>query len=337
MTNIQTGIEKSSMITIDALSPDIIDRNYLKELKKGGVTVVHTSRILWESAREALSLIGKLNVFLHENNDLAMLIREGEDILRAKDEGKVGILLGAQNSSLIEDELALVEVFNNLGLKVMQLTYNNQNLVGSGCYETTDNGISRFGKLVISEMNRVGMVIDLSHCADRTTMEAIDISRRPVAITHANPQWIYATKRSKSKEVLGKLRDNKGMLGLTLFPTMIGGSESSIEDFCELVARTVDFMGIEHVGLGSDLTVNLPSDFLNWARMGRWTHEMEYGTGSPEKPGLPTWPAWFKGPADFPNLAEGLYKRGFSDKDVRAIMGENWLTFFTEGFKTEEK
>lgn len=324
------------MTVIDACYPSKFDRNLVYELKKGGVTAVTVSLDMWAQARETMGNIAQWYKFINENSDILYLVQTGADITTAEAEGKVGIILGIQNTSPLEDDLSLVEAFNRLGLKVMLLTYNNQNLVGSGCYEATDNGLSRFGRNVVKEMNRVGMVIDLAHCGKRTTIDAIHTSDRPVAITHANPDWIYPTKRSKSKEELGALRDNQGMLGLTLFPTMIGGADTTMEEFAELVAKTADFMGVDNIGLGSDLVTNRDDAFMHWVRMGRWTHEIDYGTGTKDTPTRAPWPKWFQGAADFPNISEALTNKGFSETEVQGIMGENWKRFFESGFSPKD-
>lgn len=325
------------MVIIDGLELCKWDRSYLHQLKEGGVTCVHACCGLWENARETLSKIGEWDRFIRENDDMIMPVRTGEDLDRAVNEGKIGIVLGTQNASPIEDELSLVSVFNRLGLKIMQLTYNNQNLIGSSCYEENDSGLSRFGKQVIGEMNRVGMVIDLSHVGERTTLDAMAVSRRPVAITHANPDWFYASRRNKSADVLHALQENGGVLGLCAYPHLIGGSETPLADFCEMVAQAADVMGVDQVGLGTDLTLNLSVDFLYWMRMGRWTHQMDYGAGSKAQPSWPEWPSWFQGPADFPNLAEGLAERGFHRDEIARIMGGNWYRFFKESFLPEKE
>ncbi|MFM1653169.1 dipeptidase [Brevibacillus sp. B_LB10_24] len=325
------------MVIIDGLTLCNWDRELLLELHRGGVTCIHACCALWEGARETLSKIGKWYRFIEENADLVMLVRQGADIHTARSQGKVGIILGAQNASPLEDDLSLIEVFSQLGLKIMQLTYNNQNLIGSSCYEENDSGLSRFGKLVIEEMNRVGMLIDLSHVGERTTLDAIAHSGRPVSITHANPNWIYPSKRNKSKEVLQALRDNGGVLGLCIYPHLINGTETTLDEFSEMVARTVEFMGINQVAIGTDLTLKWGDDFLHWMRMGRWTNKMEYGAGSAANPSWPVWPSWFQGPADFPNIAEVLLARGFSRKEVEAVMGGNWLHFFSESFAPDKE
>ncbi|WP_271398165.1 membrane dipeptidase [Salinicoccus roseus] len=330
-------MEQQDMIVIDALELSNWDRDFLHMLQEGGVTCVHACCGLWENARETLSRVGEWHRFFKENDDLIMQVLEGEDILKAKEAGKIGVILGTQNTSALEDELSLVSVFNQLGVKVMQLTYNNQNLVGSSCYEDTDPGLSRYGRNVVKEMNRVGMVIDLSHVGDQTTLDTIELSTRPVAITHANPDWIYPTKRNKSKAVLRALKENGGMLGVCAYPHLLDGKETTLEEFCDMIIQTVEFMGIDHVGLGTDLTFNMSTDFLHWMRMGRWTHEMDYGAGSKNDPSWPDWPEWFQTPEDFPNIVYGLRQKGMTEEEVAKVMGGNWLRFFTDSFKTEKE
>lgn len=330
-------IQQKDMIVIDALELSNWDRDFLHLLKQGGVTCVHACCGLWENARETLRKVGEWHRFFKENEDMVIQVYTGEDIQEAKRQGKIGVVLGTQNTSALEDELSLVSVFNQLGIKIMQLTYNNQNLIGSSCYEEKDTGLSRYGKLVVKEMNRVGMVIDLSHVGRQTSLDAISTSSRPVAITHANPDWIYPSRRNKSEEVLSALRDNGGVLGICAYPHLMNGKETSLEEFCDLIVQTVDFMGIDQVGIGTDLTLNMSVDFLHWMRMGRWTHEMDYGAGSKENPSWPEWPSWFQTPADFPNIIEGLRQKGMTEEEVSKVMGGNWLRFFTESFKTEKE
>lgn len=328
---------QNNMMVIDALELSNWDREFLELLNKGGVSCVHACCGLWENARETLTKVGEWHRFFEEHNDLVMPVKKGDDILKAKRLGKIGIILGTQNTSALEDELSLVSVFNELGIKIMQLTYNNQNLIGSSCYEDNDTGLSRYGKLVVKEMNRVGMLIDLSHVGDQTSLDAINLSTRPVAITHANPDWIYPNNRNKSKEVLTALKDNGGMLGICAYPHLVGGKETTIEEFSDLIIKTVEFMGEDQVGIGTDLTLNMSTDFLHWMRMGRWTHEMNYGAGSKENPSWPEWPEWFQTPEDFPNIIEGLRNKGMPENVIEKVMGGNWLRFFTESFKSEKE
>ncbi|MFJ5282132.1 membrane dipeptidase [Streptomyces parvulus] len=320
------------MTTIDACNPSKFDRELLLSCQKGGVSAVTVSLDMWGDSRKTLSEISGWYRMVRENADVATIIVDSSDFAAAEAAGKVGIVLGIQNTSPLDGDLGFVELFDKLGLKVMLLTYNNQNLVGSGCYESVDSGLSRFGRKVIAEMNRVGMIVDLAHCGKQTTLDAIEESSRPVAITHANPEWVYKSKRSKTREEFEALRQNGGVLGLTMFPTMMGGQQTTARDFVDMVARTVDVMGIDHVGFGSDLITNQDDNFLNHARMGTWTHEIDHGTGVAGGPVRPPWPSWFSRVEHFPNLAKALREGGFDDIEVEKVMGGNWRRFFEEGF-----
>lgn len=330
-------MNKKQRMIIDGLQLCQYDRELLLELQAGEVTCIHACVGIWESSRETIGKIGKWHQFLRDNADLIKQVKTGADIEQAFMEGKIGVILGTQNTSLIEDDISLVSVFAELGVKIMQLTYNIQNLVGSSCYEENDTGLSRFGKLVIEEMNAHGVIVDLSHCGEKTSLDAIAHSSRPVAVTHANPNWIFESKRNKSRELLTALREHQGMLGLCLYPFLIKGAETTLEQFCEMVADTVDFMGIEKVAIGTDLTLNLDDNFLTWMRSGRWSNQVEYGAGSADHPEWPAWPEWFQGPRHFPNIIKGLESKGFSEEEIGAVMGGNWFRFFSEGFKAKKE
>ena len=215
----------------------------------------------------------------------------------------------------------------------MQLSYNNQSLLATGCYEAEDPGVTRFGRQAISEMNRVGLVIDMSHSSERSTLEAIELSSRPIAITHANPAWWHPALRNKSDEVLGALTHSGGMLGFSLYPHHLkGGSHCTLDDFCAMVARTAERYGVEHLGIGSDLCQGQPDAVVAWMRNGRWSKQTDYGEGSADAPGFPPQPAWFGDNRDFRQIASGLAEAGFSTEDVAAIMGGNWLRFYDDAF-----
>ena len=219
----------------------------------------------------------------------------------------------------------------------MQLSYNNQSLLATGCYEESDPGITRMGKEVIKEMNRVGMVVDMSHSSEKSTFEAIELSSRPIVISHANPSFWHPAKRNKSDQILKKLSESHGMLGFSLYPHHLNNSsQCSLEDFCSMIARTADLIGIDHIGFGSDLCQDQPDSVVEWMRNGRWTREKDFGEGSKASPGFPGQPAWFKDNRDFPSLRAGLKKVGLDDTAVNAVMGDNWLRFFEKSFGPEQ-
>ena len=266
--------------------------------------------------------------------DLIMPVSCAEDIRLAKQLGKVGIFFGAQNCSPIEDDIALIEVFRQLNLMIMQLTYNNQSLLATGCYEGSDSGITRFGKQAIAEMNRVGMLIDMSHSAERSTLEAIELSTRPIIISHANPEFFHPAKRNKSETVLRELGRSGGLLGFSLYPFHLqNGSDCTLAQFCDMVARTADLMGIDHIGIGTDLCQQQPQSVLEWMRSGRWSKQVDYGEGSASNADWPKPLSWFNDSRDFPNITQGLLQRGFSAQDTAKVMGLNWLSTLEQGLK----
>jgi microsomal dipeptidase-like Zn-dependent dipeptidase len=195
------------------------------------------------------------------------------------------------------------------------------------------------GRQVIKEMNRVGLVVDMSHSADRSTLEAIEISERPIAITHANPHFWAPARRNKKDDVLRELAASGGMLGFSLYPHHLKDkSACTLQSFCEMIARTAELMGPDRVGIGSDLCQDHPDSVVEWMRVGRWTKEADYGEGSATDAGFPEMPSWFRDNRDFPNIETGLRTVGFSDADVASIMGGNWFHFFKTSFgQTQHK
>ncbi|MDI4638098.1 MULTISPECIES: dipeptidase [Halomonadaceae] len=314
------------MLTVDGLQYSNWSREIFAQMREGGVDAVHATLAYHENTRETLSRLGEWNRRFEAHGDLIMPVREAGDIARARRAGKVGIFLGAQNCSPIEDDIDMVAVMRDLGLLIMQLTYNNQSLLACGCYEAEDSGITRFGRQVIREMNRVGMVIDMSHSAERSTLEAVELSERPVIISHANPASFHPAKRNKSDRVLAAIAESGGLLGFSAYPFHLkNGPDCSLEDFCDMIARTADLMGIEHIGIGTDLCQAQPISVLEWMRNGRWSKEMDFGEGSAGNADWPRPLAWFRDNRDFPNLTAGLRRRGFDEAAIARIMGQNWV------------
>ncbi|WP_299733668.1 membrane dipeptidase [uncultured Endozoicomonas sp.] len=318
----------NELIVIDGLQYSNWSREIFEQLHAGGVTMVHATIVYHEQIRETLLRIAEWNRHFENNQDLIMPIKSVNDIRRAKALGKVGIMFGAQNCSSIEDDIGMIEIMRELNLMIMQLTYNNQSLLACGCYEAEDSGVTRFGRQAIAEMNRVGMVVDMSHSGERSTLEAIEISQRPIVISHANPSSFHAAKRNKSNTVLKALGDSGGLLGFSLYPFHLkNGSDCTLDDFCDMVARTADLMGVSQIGIGTDLCQSQPVETLEWMRNGRWSKTMDYGEGSKNNASWPEPLSWFKDSRDFPNITKGLLARGFNHDEVARIMGLNWLNF----------
>jgi microsomal dipeptidase-like Zn-dependent dipeptidase len=304
-----------------------------RQMRAGDVDAVHVTIAYHENFRETVLNIEQWNRYFEQFPDLIMHARTAADVDMAKATGRTAIIFGAQNPSPIEDDIGLVEIMHALGLRFMQLTYNNQSLLATGCYEAEDPGVTRMGRQVIKEMNRVGLVVDMSHSADRSTIEAADISQRPIAITHANPYDWHPARRNKTDDVIRAVVENGGMMGFSIYPHHLsGGSACTLTDFCEMIARMSDTYGTAHFGIGSDLCQDQPDSVVEWMRVGRWSKEIDYGEGSASAPGFPPMPSWFKDNRDFGNIADGLRTVGMDDGEAADIMGGNWYRFYAANF-----
>ena len=307
-----------------------------RQMREGGVDAVHVTIAYHESFREAVLQIEAWNRWFEQYPDLIMRGVWASDVVKAQETGLTAIFFGFQNPSPIEDDIGLIEVWHQLGVRFMQLTYNNQSLLATGCYEDDDTGLTRFGKQAVTEMNRVGMVIDMSHSADRSTLEAIDHSSRPIAITHANPKWWHSALRNKTDEVLKALTDREGMLGFSVYPHHLkDGTNCTLKSFCEMVAESASRYGADKLGIGTDLCQDHPDSVVEWMRVGRWSKVVDYGEGSASNAGFPDMPTWFADNRDFGNVASGLADAGFVQAEIDGIMGGNWLKFYETSFELQ--
>ena len=304
-----------------------------RQMRAGGVDAVHVTIAYHESFREMVLNLEAFNRWFERFPELIFKGTSAADVRLAQETGRTAIFFGFQNPSPIEDDIGLVEICHQLGIRFMQLTYNNQSLLATGCYEDEDTGLTRMGKQVVREMNRVGMVVDMSHSAGRSTLEAIEHSSRPIAITHANPHWWHPALRNKSDEVLKALTGRGGMLGFSVYPHHLkGGSNCTLNDFCEMVAEAATRYGAEHLGIGTDLCQDQPDSIVEWMRVGRWSKVIDYGEGSASDAGFPPMPSWFNDNRDFANISQGLLDVGFSTAEMEGIMGGNWLNFYDASF-----
>ena len=297
--------------------------------RSAGLDAVHVTIVYHEDFDELQLEIKKWEKLFHENSDLIFLGKNFQDIDKANKENKTAIFFGFQNCSPIEDDINLVEKVHQLGCRFMQLTYNNQSLLATGCYEKVDSGVTNFGREVIREMNRVGLVVDMSHSAEKSTIDAIEFSEKPIAITHANPSFWHPAKRNKSSDLLKILSDSGGMLGLSLYPHHLkDNTNCTLDSFCEMVAKTAEIMDVKKIGIGSDLCLDHPDTVVEWMRNGSWSKSKNYGEGSKNKPGFPKQPDWFLDARGFSNIEKGLKKVGFSDTETHGILGNNWYNFY---------
>ena len=304
-----------------------------EQMRAGGVDAVHVTIAYHEVFREMVLNLERWNRWFEDHPDLIFKGTCAADVQLAQETGRTAIFFGFQNPSPIEDDIGLVEICHQLGIRFMQLTYNNQSLLATGCYEHYDAGLTRMGCEVVAEMNRVGMVVDMSHSGERSTLEAIEHSSRPIAITHANPQWWHAALRNKSDTVLKALTGSGGMLGFSVYAHhLAGGPDCTLDSYCTMVAEAASRYGAQHLGIGTDLCQDQPDSIVEWMRVGRWTKGIDFGEGSASNAGFPAMPTWFNDNRDFGNIRAGLLAVGMNEAEVDGIMGANWLRFYEKSF-----
>lgn len=330
-----TEIAKAARpLLIDGLQYCNWSRKILEQIHEAQLSALHVTLAYHENFHETVQRIIEWNWRFRDHADLILHGRTAADIERAQASNRTAIVFGVQNPSPIEADLGLVNVLHTLGVRFMQMTYNNQSLLGSGWCEPRDGGITRMGREVIKEMNTVGMIVDLSHAGERTMLEAIELSERPVAVSHANPIFWRASNRNVSDQVIGALDRAGGMLGLSLYAHHLAhGPDTSLDSFCEMVARLAERMNVNQIGIGSDLCQDQPDSVLRWMREGRWMKP----SPRPEAASFPRQPWWFEDSRGFAHLAQGLRAVQFSEEEVAGILGTNWLRFMQAGFESRER
>ena len=317
-------------IVVDALTfmgTGLSDPEYLVELRDAGLTGVHvTFTDPTAGFRAACEQIGAWLTHIEARSDVALLAEHAGDLERAKREHKVAIIAGMQNGKPIEDALGLVRVFHRLGIRIVIPAYHYANYLGSGGGERGDYGMSRFGLNVVREMNRLGMLVDVSHCSPATVWDAIRHSVAPVAITHANPERFGDHRRNKSDEMIKAVAEKGGVIGLTAWSEHLESAlrrRPTIEDFLDMIDHVVKLAGEDHVGFGLDLTPQ-------WAREGPTGYDA-FGRIYPGMFQSTYEERNFEGLTDchcIIDISRGLVARGYSDEAIRKINGGNWLRLF---------
>lgn len=296
------------------------------EFRASGINCIHDSDgILGPNAREeTLVYLANQQGFAGRNSHLFTLVDKASDIVRAKRDGKIAIIIGLQNSehfSRVED----VKMFYDLGQRVSQLTYNTQNLIGSGSTDRADGGVSDFGEEIIAAMNKIGMLVDVSHCGPRTTLDGIAMSKQPIAITHSNCRALNDHPRTKTDEAIKACAARGGVMGITGVRMFVSAKEpTSIIDIVDHIDHVVKIAGIDHVGIGSDSDLNGYDDMSPAVKAQmRAAYKASYAIR--EKADTDG----FDDPMKMYSLTEELLRRKYSDENIRAILGGNFLRLLT--------
>ena len=268
---------------------------------------------------ETLQFIAAWQGFAGRNSHVFSLVGAAADLDRAKAERKVAVIMGVQNADHFRT-VADVKSYYQLGQRCAQLTYNSQNLIGSGSTERVDGGVTDFGVEIIKAMNEVGMLIDVSHCGERTTLDAIELSPKPIAITHSNCRALFDHPRLKTDEAIRKLAAKGGVMGITGVRMFVRDREpTTLDHIVDHIDHVVKLVGVEHVGIGSDSDLNgyddMPPDQL---KMLRASYKASYGFR--DKIDI----EGFDHPQKIFDLTEALFRRGYSEQNITAVLGGNF-------------
>ena len=317
----------SKSIVIDASTIVSYEGDTLAKVKKAGITASnHTVSEVTSNFAEGSREISQCLEWIHRNSKDALLVESARDIELAKEKGVFGVILGPQNSIIVENDLQLLPAVHKLGVRIMQLTYQTRNYVGDGCGEKTDSGLSLFGVRLIEQMNDYGVVVDLSHCGRNTTNEAIEVSKKPVIFSHTHPYSVTKHVRNKTDEQIHALAEKGGVMGITEYAPLCErkpGVRPTIIDYLDHVEYVADLAGVDHVGIGLDIDeTSSPERFAEFKRRfpelcANYAFETRRVDGLSEL-------------TDCPQIARGLVARGYSDQEIMKILGGNFMRVFKE-------
>jgi membrane dipeptidase len=317
-------------VVIDGLVISRWSRRTFEQMHEAGYTAASCTCSVWENLPGTLKNIAELKRLIDEYDDILRPVHTTADIAAAKEEGRVGIILSWQNTSAIEDQLDYLRLYKDLGVGIVQLTYNTQNLIGSGCWETTDSGLSDFGHDAVAEMNRVGIVIDLSHVGHKTSREAIEASTKPVIYSHICPAALRPDRRNRDDEELRFIVDHGGYVGVTPFPwLMAAGSDATVEDFVDALEYMIDVCGEDHVGIATDFGQDQPPTFTPWLMRDKGYGRIVGGLAVDTFESIKM-PEGIASIAEFPNITAIMERRYWSEERILKVLGQNWVALLRE-------
>jgi len=315
----------------------------IERILEGGLTAgCHTIASWQHDFLAALRRIDRTSQLV-TNDPRLFLAKSVKDVKEAKETGKHAVLLFFQDTRPVEDNLRNLSIFRELGVKTIQLTYNNQNLVGTGCCERSYTGLSNFGIKVVEEMNRLGIVVDVSHSADETTMDAINFSKDPILFSHSSVRALCnAYGRNKTDDQIKALAEKGGVIGICWQPFMLKRNKAThevqsctVEDLLNHIDYVVNLVGVDHVGFGSDLADHVQDEKITPShsslRIWRPLRPDVFGAGSTEV--YDSFPEGLARSSEAPNITRGLVSRGYSDQEIFKILGENFLRIYETVWK----
>ena len=313
------------LIVVDGLIISKFSRSVFEDMRKGGLTAANCTCSVWENFEETMRNIAKWNRFFVDNDDLITPVRKIDDIASAKTNGRTGIILGFQNICAFEDQIGYIKLFKDCGVGIAQMAYNTQNLCATGCYESVDRGLSDFGHEIVAEMNRVGIMCDLSHVGAKSSDDVIRASKKPVCYSHTCPSALKKHPRNKTDEEIQFIVGSGGFVGVTMFPPFLPkGNDSTVDDYVSVIDYVINIAGEDSVGVGTDFTQDQDQAFFAWL-----THDKGYAREVVDFGPIQN-PERIRGIGDFPNLTTAMKVAGWPEKRIRKIMGENWVRILSE-------
>lgn len=308
------------LTVLDGLIVSDFGQPVFEDMRRGGLTAANCTCCIWENFTETMRNVMQWKGWFNEHADLITQVYTTADIRRAKAEGKTGIILGWQNLSGMEDQIGYLGLFKELGVGIMQMAYNTQNLVATGCYEKKDGGLSDFGHEVVAEMNRLGILCDLSHVGAKSSHDVIRASKQPVAYSHCLPAGLKEHPRNKSDEQLRFIAESGGFVGVTMFsPFLKRGIEANADDYVEAIEYVIEICGEDQVGYGTDFTQGYGQPFFDWI-----THDKGYARQLTDF-GEVINPEGLRTIGETPNLTAAMERRGWKESRIEKVMGENWV------------
>ncbi len=320
-----------SAIVVDAVCPLLRDKSYVDWYAAGGVTVAAPTVASTEDAATALRAIAGWKAFIARNPGTVVQVASAAEMRAAKQAGTLGLLLHFQGTDPIEDDPELVHAYKALGIGVIQLCYNVRNRTGDGADERQDSGLSYFGVALIKAMNEARVIVDCAHTGVRTSLDAVEVSTRPVIVSHGNPRAIKNSQRNLPDELIKAIAGSGGVIGVVGFPAFVGDDvKPTLDRFIDHIAYLGDLVGIDHVGLGIDYYLGQdPVTPLAEAKR-QYDSAIARGIWRPGTYPPPPhhYPDGIATPRELPNLTRRLLERGFASGDVRKVLGENWLRVY---------
>ena len=307
------------------------DKAAIDSVRKSGITAINFT-ISAPTFEETIGQLAYIDALVEQSPDVFIVVRRQSDIVRAKREGRIGIMPGFQYTQILEDDPSRIEMFRRLGVRIMQLTYNNRSNFGDGCLEPGNAGLSKSGLKAVRTMNDLGVAIDLSHSGYRTTSEAIAASKKPVLITHSGCASIYAHPRNKPDEVMKALADKGGYFGVYLMPYLVASpTVPTREHVINHVLGALNICGADHVGIGSDGAIQAVA--LSPEQKKAFDEDIarrkQLGIGAPGEDRYPYVPD-LNGPDHMEIIAAELQKRGQPSSVIEKVLGANFQRIIGE-------